>query len=221
MLNRLNICVMELSASEMADRLGVSIQRVHALLRAGELHGRQVSRVWLFDEAQLLKPRKLGRPMSARIAWATILGVRDVDWLSQSERSRLCRRLNRLHDAPNPAQLLATWLAARAEPVNVSAPEPEALHADPDLVPSGISDPRSGVSGGRGSELYAQPGTLQQVIRRHLLIEDPAGEVRLREAPMSLEAPAPLLLLAADLADRGGPREMRRAAELIEEWAQR
>jgi len=88
-------------------------------------------------------------------------------------------------------------------------------------VPSGISDPRSGVSGGHGSEFYAQPGTLQQVMRRHLLVEDPAGQVRLREAPVSLDAPVPLLLIAADLAERGGPREMRRAVELLEERAQR
>lgn len=207
--------------SEVAARLGVSIQRVHAMLHAGELDGRQVSGVWLLDEAQLLKPRKLGRPMSAWVAWAAVLGASDASWLSQPERSRLSRRLCRLHEDPNAPQLLSTWLAARAEPVNLSAPEPDALHDDPDLVPSGISDPRSGMSGGHGSEFYAQPGTLQHVIRKHLLVEDPAGQVRLREAPLSLEAPVPLLLLAADLADRGRSREMRRAAELIQEWWQR
>lgn len=210
---------MELSVSEVAERMGVSIQRVHAMLHAGELDGRQVSRVWLLDESQLLKPRKLGRPMASRIAWAGILGARGADWLTPAERSRLSARLTRLRDDPHPAQLLASWLAARAEPVNVSAPEPEALFADPDLVPSGISDPRSGMTGGRGSEFYAQPGTLQRVIRRHLLVEDPTGQVRLREAKVELEAPVPLLLVAADLADRGQPREMRRAADLIDEWA--
>ncbi len=115
---------MGLSVSDVAERLGVSVQRVHAMLRAGELHGRNVSGVRLLDEAQLLKPRKLGRPMSARIAWATILGARDVDWLSPSERSRLCRRLHRPHDHPTAAQLLVIWLATRAGSVDLSAPEP-------------------------------------------------------------------------------------------------
>lgn len=209
---------MELSVREVSERLNVSVQRVHAMLAAGELHGRRVGGVWLLDEAQLLKPRKLGRPMSARTAWAAVLGAREVDWLSPSERSRLLRRLNRLHDDPNPAQLLATWLNGRAGAVDFSAPEPDTLIADPDLVRSGISDARAGMSGGRGSEFYVQPGTLRQVIRRHLLVEDPGGQVRLREAWVPLEAPVPLLLLAADLADRGRPREMRRAAELIDEW---
>ena len=70
-----------------------------------------------------------------------------------------------------------------------------------------------------GSPTVAQPGTLPRVQRRHLLVEDPKGQVILREAAVRLDAPVPLLLLAADLADRGGPRELRRAAELIEEWA--
>lgn len=202
----------------MAERMGVSVQRVHAMLRDGELQGRQIGSVWLLDEAQLMKPRKLGRPMSARIAWAVILGVRDGDWLSSSERSRLSRRLGGLHDHPNANQLLATWLAARAVPLNLSAPEPEALATDLDLVPSGISDPRAQLGGGRASEFYAQPGTLQRVMRRHLLVEEPDGPVRMRESLVPISAPVPLLLVAADLADRGGPREMRRAQELIKEW---
>ena len=218
MFNRINTCGMELSVQEVAERLGVSIQRVHAMLRAGQLHGRQVAGVWLLGEAQLLKPRKLGRPMSPRTAWAAILGVREVDWLSQPERFKLVKRLGKLRTDPDAARRLATWLAARADPLTMSAPEPEGLWGDPDLVPSGVSDPRSGMSGGRAFEFYAQPGSIQHVLRKHLLVEDSAGQVRLREAPVALSAPVPLLLLAADLADRGGPREMRRAAELIKEW---
>jgi len=230
---------MELPVSEVADRLDVSVQRVRAMLRDGELHGRRVAGSWLVDEAQLLKPRKLGRPMSSRNAWAAILALPhagsqgpkpavDLTWsqvavlvdaLSQPDKSKLRARLNRLPGNPDAPRLLSSWLAARAQPVKVSSPEPDALYADPDLVPSGISDPRSEMSGGRGAEFYAQPGTLQRVLRRHLLIEDPNGQVLLREAPVHLDAPVPLLLLAADLADRGGPREIRRAADLIDEWA--
>lgn len=127
-------------------------------------------------------------------------------------------RPDRLHNAPNTPQLLASWLAVRAQPLNVSAPELDSLYDDPDLVPSGISDPRSRIIGGHEAEFYAQPGTLQRVMRKHLLLEDPRGQIRIREALVRLEAPVPLLLLAADLADSGQPREMRRAVELIEDW---
>jgi len=61
-------------------------------------------------------------------ARAAIIGAHDAGWLSQPE---LSRRLTTLRDAPSPAQLLSTWLAARGEPVNVSAPVPDALYDDP------------------------------------------------------------------------------------------
>ncbi|MCE1175415.1 MAG: hypothetical protein LWW77_12550, partial [Propionibacteriales bacterium] len=98
-----------------------------------------------------------------------------------------------------------------------SAPRPAGLWDDPDLVPSGISDPRSQMSGGDALEFYAQPGTLEHVMDRHLLVDDPSGQIRLREAPVHLESPVSLLLLVADLVDRGGPRELRRAEDLIAE----
>lgn len=231
-------CDMDVGVTQAAARLGVIEARVYAMLRDGELKGRRVSGVWLIDESELLKPRKLSRPMSPRIAWAAILGsdrsrheqaniastfsnvhLRGAWDLSQPERSRLYKRLRQLHNDPKAAQRLASWLAARARPVDVSATEPDALLRDPDVVSSGVSDARSMLSGGDDHDLYAQPGTLNAVMRRHLLIPDPHGHVRLREAPVPIEDPVPLLLVAADLADRGGPREMRRAEELIAEWA--
>jgi hypothetical protein len=230
---------MEVPVSEVAQRLGVSAQRVRAMLRDGRLHGRRVGGIWFVDEGQLLRPRRLGRPLSSRNAWAVVLAVArsgapgagprvDVFWpqphtqndpLSQPDRSKLRQRLNRLVGNPDAPRLLSSWLAGRAQPITVSAPEPAALVLEPDLVASGVSDARAEMSGGGEAEYYAQPGTLPQVLRRHLLVEDPKGQVILREAGVRLDAPVPLLLLAADLADRGGPREMRRAAELIEEWA--
>jgi len=208
---------MELSVPEIAERLRISPQRVHVMLQSGQLEGRKVGGRWVLDEAQLLKPRRLSRPFSARVAWAAILGPGNVDWLSQPDRSKLRARLGQLRKQPDAAQRLASWLAARAPVVDVAAPRPAALWDDPDLVPSGISDPRSGMSGGDALEFYAQPGTLEHVMNRHLLVDDPSGLIRLREAPVHLESPVSLLLLAADLVDRGGPRELRRADELIAE----
>jgi excisionase family DNA binding protein len=136
---------MDMAVAEAAERLGVIEARVYAMLRDGELKGRRVSGVWLIDESELLKPRKLSRPMSARVAWSAILGVdrrqqgmtNDAWALSQPERSRLNKRLRQLHHDPKGAQRLAGWLAGRAERVDVSAPEPDALFQDPDWSPPG------------------------------------------------------------------------------------
>lgn len=44
---------------------------------------------------------------------------------------------------------------------------------------------------------------------------EPERGIPLREAPVPLEEPLPVLLVAADLADRGGFRELNAANELI------
>jgi hypothetical protein len=208
---------MELSVREVGEHLGVSHQRVHAMLKSGALRGRKAAGRWFIDDSQLVPLRRVSRPLSQRIAWAAIVGPTEASWLSQPEASRLRGRLHRLPQQPNAPQVLASWLAARAVSHDLFAPEPDALMSDPRLVRAGISDPRSGLSTGKDWEFYAQPGTLADVAADHLLVESPTGAVRIREAPMRVTNPIPLLLLAADLADRGGSREVRRAAELIRE----
>lgn len=204
---------MDLSVPEAAERLGLTPQRVNALLLSGQIRGRKVGGRWVIEESETLKLRRLTRPMSQRVAWAAILGPDNADWLSQPDRSKLKSRLRQLASHEQPGRQIASWLASRANPIDLSAPAGAAsrLAGDPDLVPSGISDPRSGLSGGSEIEFYAQPGKLEHVIRRHLLVESPSGNVRLREAAVPLANPVPLLLLAADLADRNGPRELAAA----------
>lgn len=58
------------------------------------------------------------------------------------------------------------------------------------------------------------------VIRDHLLIDaGPRADVVLHVSPLLPEVPVPLLLVAADLADHDGPRELARARELIGDWS--
>ena len=48
----------EISAAQAAERLGVSPQRVGQLLRARDLDGRKVGRVWLVDAASVAAYRR-------------------------------------------------------------------------------------------------------------------------------------------------------------------
>ncbi len=207
---------MELSVSQVAERLGVTQRRVYAMLDAGVLVGRRIGSQWVVDDAQLLKPRRVSRPLSQRIAWAAIVGPDNASWISKPEQSKLRARLARLWTSPEPDAVLVSWLADRAVARTMSAAASAALQDDPDLVPSGVSDPRAFVSG-PGQEFYAQPGTLDRIMRRHLLVDDPKGDTVIREAPVHLDRPVPILLVAADLADRGEARLVARARQLLEQ----
>lgn len=159
--------------------------------------------------------------MSQRIAWALAeLGDdRRAPWASPGEISRLRAQRNRLARDPEPELLLRSWLAARAHRYVLSAPNPEGLRADPRIVLSGISDPRSRMSAGSEVEAYVHDDDLQAVLVDHLLVPS-SGEranVVLHAAPLVPDAPVPVLLLAADLAEHDGDRELGRARELIQQ----
>jgi len=58
------------SVSEAAERLRVSVQRVHAIIGEGRLRAQQKGRMWLIDEESLedfaSKPRSVGNPNFSR-----------------------------------------------------------------------------------------------------------------------------------------------------------
>jgi hypothetical protein len=218
----------EVGVPEAALVIGVSPVRVRQLIASGQLRAREVGGRWLVDVESLPSAPRRGRPMSQRIAWALLLladGQR-ADWASAGEISRLRAQRNRLAHDPEPELLLRSWLASRANRHVFSAPEPQGLREDPRLVLSGISDPRSGMSAGAEVEGYVHPDDLQAVCADHLLVPS-SGEranVVLHASPAPLTAPVPVLLLAADLAEHDGPRELERSRDLIrqalESWPQ-
>jgi len=209
---------MDVSVSDAAAYLGVTPRRVRAMIAEGRLAARQIAGRHIIDTRDLAQPRACSRPMSQRIAWAAILGPDNTGWLSPPEKSRLKRRLAELASQPDAAQILASWLASRAVATRYECPEPSTLNEDSRLVASGVSDPRSQIVGG-GWEFYTQPGQAPGVIHDHLLVPDPHGPVVLREAPIQVPDPPPVLLVAVDLYDSGEPRSMDRAAQLIQEAA--
>lgn len=214
----------QISVNEAAKHLGVVPQRVRRMIANGQVHAEKVGGRWLVEVASLPHgPRVPGRPMSPRIAWALILhgdNPADAGWLRPDEAYRLRKRIETLSDDPDPAVRLQAWLANRADTYHLHAQDVPAVLKDERLVPSGISDPRSQMSAARRGEGYTRTDALEDLTLDHLLV--PATPARsnftLHVTAIMPMRPVPEVLLAADLADRGGPRETIRSGEVFQEW---
>jgi len=213
---------MDVELAEAARMMGVSAVRARQMAREGRLRARRVGGRWLVDAASLPSAPRRGRPMSVRIAWALVelSAGGAAEWVEPRESYRLRRALDRLVTDDEPEMLLRSWLASRAERQLLSASEVDGLRADPRLALSGLSDERSGLSAARNVEAYVRAEDAAAVRRDHLLIDSGSNaNVVLHVSPRVPDRPVPVLLLAADLADHDGPRELARARELIADWA--
>lgn len=206
--------------NDVARHLGVSPQRVRSMLARGQLRGQKIGGRWLIDLASLAAvPMRPGQPLSPRTARAlvAIADGRSPEELSPSEVSRLRRRWRAILLEPDPLPSLRSLLSRRAQRSQFVGPDAPALLADPRVVPSGRSDPRSGMADARLAEGYVSIGDLQGLVWDHLLTEPALGEVpnvTLYAAAVLPSSPVPWLLTAADLADLG-PREAQQARNLI------
>jgi hypothetical protein len=202
--------------------MGVSVGRARRLAADGRIHARIVGGRWLVDAASLPSAPRRSRPMSPRMAWALVVLSEGgkPDWVEPRESYRLRRALDRLAADDEPELLLRSWLASRAGRRRLSAPDSQALRSDARVVLSGLSDERAGLSAAGDAEGYVGADDAAGVIRDHLLIDaGPSADVVLHVSPLLPEVPVPLLLVAADLAEHDGPRELARARELIGDWS--
>jgi hypothetical protein len=207
---------------EAAAELGISPARVRQLIAAGRLDAEQIAGRWIVDAGSLRRSHpRAGRPMSQRVAWSLLLAPeRDARWLSAGEAYRLRSRAQRLWSADDPLALLRAWMASRAEIHHLHVQDAAALIADERVVPSGVSDPRSGMSAAGHAEGYVHADDMAALKADHLLVPAPRARANavLRVAPVLPPAPVPDLLLVADLADADRPREEARARELLTAW---
>lgn len=230
----------QISVSEAAERLGVTPHRVRQRIEDGSLPAQRVGNRWGIDEADLLPlldGSRVGRPLSERSAWAILdyagsppqaLGA--LALLAPSERRRTAERWSSMTaHAGDPGAMagvvrqLRQMLANRAERqvFRASTRDLPDLRADARLVLSGLSDPRAEIAAGDIVEGYVSRADLGHIIRDYLLTEA-LGEASRQQANVVLHAsirpvprPAPLLLIAADLADHRTPREESRAVEIL------
>jgi excisionase family DNA binding protein len=229
------------SVAEAARRLGVGVPRIHQRIRDGSLRAERMGSQWVVDELSLLRAaehKDPGRRWSARSAWALIaLSVGDqqvLEMLAAAERSRARSRLRALlspvEQAPRSEASVrevaaslrlrfgnrAVALAQRGAPSDV-----DALREDPRW--RALVRPAASGIGSRDVFGYLHPEDVAGVERDYLLVPargDDPGNVLIRVLPDGQHAyPDSALRLAADLADQRGPREERRAVELLGEVA--
>jgi hypothetical protein len=228
----------DLSVAETAECLGISARRVRALLKEGQLQGRQVAGRWLvsFDhvEHRLLNAPRPGRPWSAASAWHVLAVLSRADdalkEMSPSTRSRARTRATQLRRLPHGevARIWSTALRGRARTLEfyVHMSVSTAVLADSRIVPSGISAASHHaadlmVTG--GAEGYVRAGQLAPVSAEYALIPESAAHANLRLHVVDASEAnwlfgrdsAPLPVVAVDLMDRNGPREQKAGTKLV------
>ncbi|MCL2091548.1 MAG: hypothetical protein FWH11_10200 [Micrococcales bacterium] len=155
--------------------------------------------------------------MAPKVAWAVLADTLSPG-LAPDAAYRWRRRRSRLAHDDEPEQLLASWVASRAERRLFQARRPDGVLTDERVVLSGLSDRRAGIAAGGFVEGYVLSRDLSALRREHLL--RPAShrpDVVLHVVDVLPPSPVPLLVLAADLAEHDQPRELARARELIVE----
>lgn len=222
---------MPLSIPELAKRLNVNDSRARHLVQTGRIRGQRVGGRWLVDEADASQYRPgapAGRPLSQRNAWLFAMAAGNAregaesDFLvfvSPVERYRLNQRLQRWEDAAFSFPLLLSLLANRADRLEFSAGPgdiPE-LKQDPRLRPSGVSHPGSGLLANSELEAYVSRRDLDALVRDWFLVEAKPGQRAnvVLHAADDVPDELPLLVVAADLAERPGAREQEAARELV------
>ncbi len=228
-----------LSVAEAAQRLGVGVSRIHQRIADGSLRAERIGSQWVIDELSLLQVAEReepGRPLSARSAWA-IIAVSEGDdealaMLAPVERSRAKARLEDLlalvANAPKSergvrriASALRLTFRNRAKLASFKAAVADLPILREDARWESIISPAASGIASMDVDGYLHPEKLEDFSRQYLLM--PAGadaNVLVHLLPEGQKTyPDSKLLLAADLADRRGPREELRAAELLREVA--
>jgi excisionase family DNA binding protein len=213
------------SVSHAAQELGLSEQRIRALIYSNDLPAKRLGRSWFIEKDALerfrRKPRGQGRPLSADNAWALLALLDGVNpkGVPSDVRSRLRRYVRdpdwllRVvgHSEPR-SRVLSLW---------VPPEDVKALGGYP-LVRSGLS------AGGAVSRLdviprqdesldaYASEQLADEIEKRFFPehgVSDPSVILRVPVVPWILEHgdEAPFSVVAADLLDHSDPR-VRRAA---------
>ena len=205
------------SVAQAAEELGLSPQRVRALIASGELPAGRIGGRWIVDDAAVRRRAEGGRlparPMSPRSAWAA-LALAAGDRPNGVDAAQVSRLRRRLRDEGLAAIAPLLVRRARRETFRVHPGERDRLLADPALVLTGAA-----AAGRRGlalvapgaAEAYVPAAEFERVVKRHALRRSPNPNVLLRvvdgQWPFGPGArAAPMPVVAVDLLEDDDPR---------------
>ncbi len=232
----------KMSVPQAAAALGVSVARVRQRIDEGSLVAEKLGGRWLVDLASsgsADRPQR-GRPVHPESVWHSLLALRlaahvdlperegadllspelvaEARKVSPASRNRAVARLAGAIANEDHGDILA-WLRNRGERrvYQAAVADLEPLREDDRLLPSGLSHPDSGMQDPRVVEGYVAAADVDAMAADHWLERpsiDHRPNVFLHVVP-ARPSRVGALLLAADLAEHEGPRERRRAHELL------
>ncbi|MDR1213311.1 MAG: hypothetical protein LBK54_04375 [Propionibacteriaceae bacterium] len=214
----------DLTATELADRLGVTRQRALGLLGSGVIAGRRLANgVWLADgdavaRYEVVARRGRGRSLDRSTAWGvlwTLSGLR-ADWLGETTRARVRRRLREwsaddLVRATAGRTVAHRYTAANAE--RAAAGLIATGRAAADALGSGLINDRRRVSG------YVRSGSPDEYAESHFMVADVAGQDLVYENTLPVDFDGDVMpdaVIAADLATSVDTRERSAGLQSIE-----
>src|SRR5690625_5183151 len=123
----------DLTATQLAERLGVTRRRALDLLRTDQIAGRQlVNGMWLAESDAVARyeisaHRGSGRTLDVATAWGLLweLSGLDANWLSASTRARVLRRIRN-----SDASAIVSAVSKRAKAQRFTAANGERASAD-------------------------------------------------------------------------------------------
>lgn len=219
------VSVPSVPVSDAAHRLGVSEQRVRALISAGAIEAEKVAGSWWIPAQSLARQVAVGRssggrPLSPEGAWALLLTASQepVEWGSPRMHRRVSVALSELGLSGSFGKLSnrAQRHAFAAHPSELGR-----LLESSELMPSGVSAStahRLGLQGGDGVEAYVAASAIQRLAAQHGLLHDRESNIILRSVPDGLwtvlhRPIAPIAAVLTDLAEHADARARRIAHE--------
>jgi hypothetical protein len=192
------------------------------MVASGQLVATKSEGRLVVSPGSLMRTQALSRPLTSAnaVALATLAEGGAVDGLPAQIRYRLRKKLTRLQRQEATELNVRSWLARRAQRITRWAAEPDEVHHDMRVLPSGVCDPRSGISATGFSEGYVAAQDVENVCLDYGIIppvEAMAPTVVFHVAP-TIPPTLPLLFLVADLADYGPGRETTQARFLLDQW---
>lgn len=218
----------DLTATELAERLGVTRQHALGLLRSGTIGGRRLANgVWLaFSDSvtryEFAAKRGSGRSLNSSTAWGLLWELSELDahWLGESTRARVRRRI-RESSADEIAKTVSKRTVAHRYTAANSARAARGLiatgRAAADILGSELISDNRRVSG------YVRSGTAEQYAMSHFMVADAGGQDVVFEntLPIAFEGDVmPSAVVAADLAISTDTRERSVGIRMLEQMRQ-